>query len=369
LASLRFGRFANEVRGYNHAGERVRCLTVPERCSSLRGELSMMRLRKKFVAAFLGVMVFAFLMPRECPAPLIWTRGEGWTWVHAGMATGTNPADQLKIAQQLQAKKQYRGAIDAYRRVIKKWPLSSSTEEARLGMAQCHSAIGYHYKAFQEYQELLKKHPNTPHFDEILQREFEIGNLFLAGERQKAWGVRWFPSMERTVEVYEQVVKNGPYSSVAPPSQFRIGLAYEKERDYLAAVHTYEKLLERYPNDPLAEAAQFQIGAEYQKESQHAEYDQNTANQAIAAFADFMVRYPQSDKVSLAEQYQIALKAEQARGLFQIGEFYEKNRYYKSALIYYNDVIEKNPGSSWATQAKGKVARLTPLAAENTATP
>ena len=31
--------------------------------------------------------------------------------------------------------------------------------------------------------------------------------------------------------------------------------------------------------------------------------------------------------------------------------------------------IEKNPDSMWATQAKGKVASLTPLAAEKTATP
>ena len=329
----------------------------------------MMRLWKKVVAAFLGLLVFAFLMPRECPAPLIWTKGEGWTWVHAGVPVASNPADQLKVAQQLQAKKQYRGAIDAYRRIIKKWPLSSSTEEARLGMAECHSAIGYHYKAFQEYQELLKKHPNTPHFDEVLQREFEIGNLFLAGERVKAWGVRWFPSMEHAVDVFEAVVKNGPYSAVAAQAQFRIGLAYEKEHDYLAAVHTYEKLLERYPKDPLAEAAQFQIGLEYQKEAQRSEYDQNAANQAISAFDDFMVRYPQSDKVPLAEQYQSALKVEQARGLYQIGEFYEKNHYYTSALIYYNDVIEKNPGSTWAAQAKEKVAKLTPLATENSATP
>src|SRR5579871_3565071 len=117
-----------------------------------------MTLQKKCLVVFLGVLAFAFLMPVESPAPLVWTRGEGWTWVHNGEPVGISPAEQLKIGQQLQAKKQYRSAIDAYRRVVKKWPLSSSTEEARMGMAECHSAIGYHYKAFQEYQELLKKH-------------------------------------------------------------------------------------------------------------------------------------------------------------------------------------------------------------------
>jgi len=328
-----------------------------------------MSFQKKSVVIILGMLVFAFLLPVESPAPLVWTRGEGWSWVHEGITTATNPTDQLKLGQNLLAKKQYRSAIPAFRRVIAKWPLSTSAEEARFGLAECYGAIGYHYKAFQTYQELLKKHPATPHFDEVLQRQFEIGNLFLAGERQKAWGVRWFPSQERAVEVYEQVVKNGPYSAVAVDAQFRIGLSYEKERDYLAAVHAYEKLLERYPKHPLAEAAQFQIGWEYKKEAARAEYDQNAANEAIAAFSDFVFRYPQSDKVPLAEQYRTALKLDQARGLFHIGQFYEKGRHYQSAIIYYNDVIEKNPESDWATRAKDKVARLTPLVAEKTATP
>ena len=328
-----------------------------------------MSLPEKLAIALFSLMAFTFVMPIDSRAILIWRKGEGWSWEHEGVTTGTNPADQLRIAQELEAKKQYRNAISAYRRVISRWPLSFSAQDARLGEAECLGAIGYHYKAFQQYQELIKKNPNTTHFDTVLQRQFEIGNLFLAGERQKAWGIRWFPSLDRAVEVYEQVVKNGPYSPVAPESQFRIGLAYEKQRDYLAAVHAYEKLLERYPKLPLAEGAQFQIGWEYKKESARAEYDQNAANQAIAAFTDFLLRYPRSDKVAIAEKYQVELKGEQARGLFHIGLFYEKNGHFKSALIYYNDVIEKNPESNWATQAKDKVAKLTPLTAEKTATP
>ena len=328
-----------------------------------------MSLRKTFAIAIFSLFGLAFLMPTESQAVLIWTKGEGWSWEHEGITTGTNPADQLKIAQDLEAKKQYRNAIPAYRRVISRWPLSSSAQDARFGLAECYAAIGYHYKAFQVYQELIKKHPNTTHFDGVLQRQFEIGNLFLAGERQKAWGIRWLPSLDRAVEVYEQVVKNGPYSDVAPLAQFRIGLAYEKQHDYLAAVHAYEKLLERYPKLPLAEDAQYQIGWEYKKESARAEYDQNAANQAIAAFTDFLLRYPDSAKVPVVQQYQVELKGEQARGLFHIGQFYEKNRAYKSAIIYYDDVIEKNPESSWATQAKDKVAKLTPLTVEKTAIP
>src|SRR5579859_6348213 len=146
-----------------------------------------MNRHKKLVVAVLSVLAFAFLLPVKCPAPLIWTKGEGWSWVHEGVPVGSTPVDQLKIGQNFEAKKQYRSAIPAYRRVIARWPLSSSTPDARMGLAECYAAIGYHYKAFQTYQELIKKHPSTPHFDEVLQREFQIANLFLAGERQKAW--------------------------------------------------------------------------------------------------------------------------------------------------------------------------------------
>jgi outer membrane protein assembly factor BamD len=346
----------------------ARCLTLVERYSSLRRKF-LMRLHKKIVVTLLSVMVISFLVPAESPAALVWRKGEGWSWERAGVNTGSNPTDQLKFAQELQAKKDYRSAIDAYRRVVRRWPQSSSAQDARLGLAESLSGIGYYYQAFKEYQLLIEKHPNTSHFDAVLQRQFEIGNLFLAGERQKAWGIRWFPSTDRAIEVFEKVVKNGPYSPVAPEAQFRIGQTYEKQNDYLAAVHAYEKILERYAKHPLAESAQFQIGAAYKKESQRAEYDQNSANQAIAAFSDFLLRYPDSERAPLAEQSRVALKEEQAKGLYHIGQFYEKNKKYQSAIIYYNDVIEKDPGSNWATQAKDKVAKLTPPAVEKTGTP
>src|SRR5258706_8849010 len=112
-----------------------------------------MSFQKRIVVTVLGVMVFAFLMPVESPAPLVWTKGEGWNWVHEGVTTATNPTDQLKLGQNLEAKKRYRSAIGAYRRVIAKWPLSSSTQEARMGLAECHGAICYHYKAVQTDQE------------------------------------------------------------------------------------------------------------------------------------------------------------------------------------------------------------------------
>ena len=186
------------------------------------------------------------MLPTNCPAPLIWRKGEGWSYERGGITSATNPNDQLALAKQLQEKKQYDNALGAYRRVVRRWPTSFAAQDARMGTAECLSALGYYYKAFKEYQALIEKHPNSPHFETALQRQFEIGNLFLAGEKHKVWHFRIFSGLDKAVEVYEQVVKNGPFSKVGPDAQFRIGLVFAKQQDYISAVHAYEKFLERY---------------------------------------------------------------------------------------------------------------------------
>ncbi len=325
---------------------------------------------KRILLALMAVaVVWGIFTPPDCPAPLVWRKGEGWTWERGGVAVGNNPKEQLEIARALSQQKDHGSAVTAYRRLIRRWPTSYAVEDARLGLAESLSALDYHFKAFKEYQQLIEKHPNSPHFETALQRQFEIANLFLAGQRDKAWGVKWFPARDKAIDIFEQVVKNGPYSKVGPDAQFRIGVAQEMLKDYVAAVRAYEKVTERYPNLPLAEKAQFQIGYAYRQEAGRFEYDQNAANQAVAAFTDFLVRYPDSERAPQAEEYRAALKGEQAQGLFRVGQFYEKRREYKAAIIYYNEVIEQNPKSNWATEAQTKVLALNAQLQKPTATP
>ena len=315
-----------------------------------------------------AIGMFWLALPQECPAPLIWRKGEGWSYEGSGMIIANNPKDQLEIARNFQTQKKFANAVTAYRRVIAHWPTSFSCQEARLGLAQSLTQLNYLYKAFKEYQSLIEKHPNSPYFDTAMQAQFDIANRFLNGEKHKVWRLRIFNGLDKAVEIYEQIVKNGPFSKFGPAAQFRIGLVYEKEKDNIGAVHAYEKLLERYSKDPLAEEAQFQIGWAYHSEAQRAEYDQNNANQAIAAFKDFLVRYPASAKAEQARQLLAELKQEQSKGLFQIGHYYEKNKNYRAALIYFNEVIEQNPRSDWANQAQRKLALLGPLAKQQPAT-
>jgi len=324
---------------------------------------------RKLFLLFAAVVFLAFAFSPSCPAALVWRPGEGWTYEKGGVTTAKTPQEQLELGKKYQSDKDYDPAISAYRRLIRRWPTAYATQEGRLHLGECLSALGFHYKAYLEYQNLIKKTPNSEFLETALQREFEIGNLFLSGEKHKVWRFKIFSGYDKAVEIFEQIVKTAPFGKLGADAQLRLGMTYEKMKQYPEAVMAYEKLVERYPQNPLAETAQFAIGVAYGKQARSADYDATAANKAITAFQDYLIRYPKNDRVPDVEKQLVGLKQEQGRGLFNIGEFYEKQGNTKAAAIYYNEVIAQNPKSSWGVAAQEKVAQLTPLSPTPAPTP
>jgi outer membrane protein assembly factor BamD (BamD/ComL family) len=98
----------------------------------------------------------------------------------------------------------------------------------------------------------------------------------------------------------------------------------------------------------------------YQKQAQTAEYDQGTAAKAIAAFTDFITLYPDDKRVPEAQKAIVALKAEQVRGNYEIAQFYEKEKKWNGALVYYNEVLQLDPNSTYAAQARERIQSIKP---------
>ena len=180
--------------------------------------------------------------------------------------------------------------------------------------------------------------------------------------------VPFFPSMDKTAGMYEKVIKNGPYSEVAPQAQLSIGTAREKQSNYPQAVKAYEQAADRYHDQKkVAADALFKAALAYNKQAKKAEYDQNVAGQAIATFTDFIALYPEDSRVVEAQKLINSLKTEQARGGFEIAKYYEKRRRWKGAVVYYNEVLVKDPNSKYAEEAKQRIDAITKYTIKETA--
>jgi outer membrane protein assembly factor BamD len=307
--------------------------------------------------------------PFRAPAPLIYRPGEGWSYEPVGGEgkwQRTRAKEQLDVAQSAFSQQDYGLALKAARRVVRVWPLSDYAPPAQYLVGRCYEAKGEDEKAFREYQKVLEKQPKIGNYEEILQREFTIANKYLAGKWFKLWGVvPIFSSMDKTADMYEKIVKNGPYSDVAPQAQLKVGAARVKQKNYAMAAKAYETAADRYHDRPaIAADALYQEGVAFHKQAQTAEYDQSTAGQAIATFTDFMTLYPSDSRANGAQKVIADLRHEQARGNLQIAKFYEKYHRWRGALVYYNEVVGltlTEPNSPYAVEARKRIEALTKM--------
>jgi outer membrane protein assembly factor BamD len=311
------------------------------------------------VALFL---ICLLALPHRVPAPLVYRAGEGWSYepVGGGKWTRTRAKDQLEVAQAAFDKKDYSLSLKASRRTVRMWPLSDYAPQAKYLLARCYEAKGQDERAFKEYQQLLEKYPKMEKYEEVLQRQFIIANRYLGGQWFKLWGyIPFFPSMDKTSEMYEKIIKNGTFSDVAPQAQLSIGAAREKQSDFPLAVKAYEKAADTYHAlDKVAADALYKSAEAYNKQAKTAEYDQNAATKAIEAYSSFAALYPEDKRAGGVEKVIADLRTEQAHGALKIARFYEKKGQWNGALVYYNEVLIRDPKSKYGQEAKERIDML-----------
>jgi outer membrane protein assembly factor BamD len=323
-------------------------------------------MNRRFILLFVVFVSVAFL-PFRSPAPLVYTPGEGWVYESVGGEgkwRRTRAKDQLEVAQAAFDKGDYSLATKAARHVVKTWPLSDFAPRAQYLVARCSEARHDDEKAFGEYQKILEKYPKSDKIKEALARQYEIAGRFLRGQWFKLWGyIPIFPSMDRTADMFDKIVKSGPFSDVAPHAQLRVGAAREKQGRLPEAVKAYETAADRYHDRPqIAADALYRAGIVYQRQAGTAEYDQSLAGQSIASLNDFVTLFPEDRRTSEAKKTMASLKVEQARGNYKIAQFYEKRKKWNGALVYYNEVVSQVPGSPAAAEARRRIDLLKPRA-------
>ena len=293
-------------------------------------------------------------------ATLVWRPGEGWSDESGGEVSASSSRDQLELAHKLEAQGQRDQALKAYKGLLRRWPLSFFAPEAQYRLGKILEDEADFKGAFDAFQKMVTKYPSSDYFSQALNEQYRIANLYLAGEPQRIWKIPVGPSMDRTIEMYQRIIKNAPYGDFAPQCQFNMGLAKEKQRKYTDAVDAYQIVLDNYPTSSVAADAQYQIGYAWMKSSISGDYDMGAAKKATDAFQDYLVRYPNSDKAVQAQDNIKKLGQKQTQGAYDVAKFYETQHDPRAAFIYYNEVVREDPNSAQAQLAKKRIQELRP---------
>jgi len=301
-------------------------------------------------------------------AALIYRAGEGWVSDQADSGGAEKTASaQFQKAQDLVAQREYKKAINAYRVLLKKFPGTGVSSKAQFSIGKLFETIKEPERAFDAYGVYLTKYPKGDDFDACVEAQFNIGKLFLNGERRKLFGMKAFPSRERAQQMFEDIVKNAPYSRFASMAQFNAGQAMEKQDKYPEAITAYQLVVEKYPADQIAGDAQYQIGYLYLRGARTGSNDRAAQQKARDAFEDFIIKYPQSEKIGQAKENLTTIASAGVKHSLEVAQFYEKTHNLKAAVVYYQEVVRNGPGTPEAATAQRQLEHLQPKGSEKAA--
>lgn len=317
---------------------------------------------------FLSLGLSTIFLP-SVRGEIVYKPDEGWNYQSPGgeeTPAAKTAKEQMQRAENFENKGDYGNALKAYRVFVKKFSYSGMAPKAQMKVAEMYEKVNDFDHAFDAYNTYNKKYPRGEDFDRAVAAQFNIAKRFLDGERVKMYGIKTFPSMTRTQKMFEDIIETAAYSKYAPLSQFYVGQALEKQNKPKEAIEAYKTVQTKYPNDPIAADAQYQIGYVYMTQSRaEGVYDPGAGNKARDAFEDFIARYPTSEKVAQAKDNMKMLSGRETKGSFEIAKYYEKQKRYKAAVIYYNDVIQQQPGSPESEAAKARIEALKSLVGED----
>ena len=169
----------------------------------------------------------------------------------------------------------------------------------------------------------------------------------------------------QAVDAFETVISIGRGTTIGQDAQFYLSESYFNSERYLMAASEYQRYVQFHPNSERRLEAEYKEALSYYHLSPRYRLDQTYTNQAINGFRLFLSRYPDSEFSDQAAEYITELLDKLAMRDFNAAEFYMRTKQYDAAAIYYNQVIDRYPGSSNAEISLVKQIEAYVLYAEN----
>ncbi len=300
-------------------------------------------------------LTLLFVYSQSCCAFWIWTP-ETNRWTNPKYAPKESPQEQLNFAKGYYEAQDYKTALVEFKKLIKYFPDSVEAPEAQFYSGLCLEETGKLYESYGAYQKIIDKYPFSPRTDDVLKREYIVAQKLLDFKQSFA-GID-FTGEEAAIEIFTKIIENSPYGHYAAASQYKIGLALKAKGYFRQATEEFQKVVDNYPQSEWEEPAKYQIAICASRSSLDAEYDQTLTKDAEDKFREFVKLHPDAELSSQAEEKISGLKDKEAESNYQIGKFYEKQKAYDSAKIYYNYVVKNFPKSSWALESLKRLQSL-----------
>ncbi len=162
-------------------------------------------------------------------------------------------------------KKQRRGAIIIRRRTptrrsFHNHPKDALAPGAAFQYAENLEKMGGYLSAADAYRVVVERYPNSPHFNDAIEAQFRIGEMYLNGKKIKLLGISIANSLDHAVEFSRPSFALRPMGNILRARSSISAVPVRKKERSWPPIQAYQAVVEKFPNSPVAPDAQYQIG-------------------------------------------------------------------------------------------------------------
>lgn len=275
----------------------------------------------------------------------------------AELATAAQLMDEASAEQQ---KGNNWSALRIYRDIAKDYSGTQLAPEALYRSGLIYAERHQFEKANSAFNEVISLYPNYSKFNQVISSQYTIATALMEGERPYYWGI--IPGFRNTgaaIAIYEDLVKNAPFSEYAPLALMNIALTAQQQKEPEVAIDALDRLVNVYPDSFIASDGYLQLAATYSSLVAGAWYDQGATRDAIGYYQDYLLLYPDSADAAIAEERLNEMRNTLARSKYLLGDFYYRYRNnHRAALIFYNEAISIDPNSDTAAEAQKYIEQI-----------
>ncbi|MFI0434174.1 MAG: tetratricopeptide repeat protein [Parachlamydiaceae bacterium] len=257
---------------------------------------------------------------------------------------------------------QWRSASSEFEKVIFYFPCSDEAAEASYYLAVSYFEMKEYDFANEEFSNYLKASQHPAFFIDAVTFKFCIAEHFKQGKRRRPFKMRylpkWISAQDSALTIYDEVIAALPNHELAIRALYAKGELLHEMREYRESVDAYQTIIRRFPKNDIVPACYLNIADNYVKQAA-LEFQ----NPDILALAELNIRkfeeeFPRDERVTIAQQSVFRIKEMYARGLCDLGLFYERIKHPEAAAIYFQSSIEEFPDTSVAKFCRSRLICL-----------
>ena len=259
----------------------------------------------------------------------------------------------------LEKERKFLQAADEYKEAEVQADDPAQKANALIAAARVYRKARRYGSEFDCLQKLAEGHVTRINFTEVVKRQFEIGDKFFAGHRDRF--VSWIPFIhrdDRTVEIYEKALKNAPCSPSSAEARLRLGRIYLDDDKPDKAILCFADTIKLNPESEEARYAALELANTLKVQSSRGDGDSQNAQKALEAFEAFLKKHPDDPKAEWIKRSREEVHSYIAERLCNIGKFYMKAKKYDVAQRYFTTVIRDYPKTKSAESAEAMLTKI-----------